>query len=145
MVMPKRVRSADSPGRANSRSSRTRTKPSALQCGALMIELLVAIALLTGALLPLAYSFASEKRLARASYQRAMAMEIVDGEMEILAAGEWMNFKQGTQDYRVRAAAATNLPPGRFLLSVTPSRLRLEWRPEIKMHGGDVSREVKRP
>ena len=108
-----------------------------------MIELLVAIALLTGALLPLAYSFASEKRLARSSYQRAVAMEIVDGEMEILAAGEWTAYKQGTQDYRVHAAAATNLPPGRFLLSITPTRLRLEWRPEIKMQGGSVSREVK--
>ena len=117
----------------------------AFQTGALMIELLVAIALLTGAILPLAYSFASEKRLARASYQRAVAMEIVDGEMEILAAGEWMRFMQGSQDYQVRAASATNLPPGRFILSVTPSRLRLEWRPEIKMHGGGVSREMKRP
>jgi hypothetical protein len=32
-----------------------------------MIELLVAMALLTGALLPLAYSIGSEKRLARAT------------------------------------------------------------------------------
>jgi len=145
MVMPKRHRSADSLVRANPRTPLTRTKPSALQSGALMVELLVAIALLTGALLPVAYSFASEKRLARASYQRAVAMEIVDGEMEILAAGEWTKFKAGTQDYQVRAAAATNLPPGRFILTISPSRLRLEWRPEIKMHGGGVSREVRRP
>jgi len=51
--------------------------------------------------LPLAYSVASEKRLARASYQRAVAMEIVDGEIEILAAGEWLAFKSGAQDYQV--------------------------------------------
>ena len=142
MVMPKRHRSADSLVRANPPTPLTRTR---LSSGALMIELLVAIALLTGALLPLAYSFAAEKRLARASYQRAVAMEIVDGEMEILAGGEWMNFKPGAQDYEVRAAALTNLPPGKFILTVTPSHLRLEWRPEIKMHGGGVSREVKRP
>src|SRR5437879_12017240 len=36
--------------------------------GSLMVELLVAMALLTAALLPLAYSIASERRLARASY-----------------------------------------------------------------------------
>ena len=63
--------------------------------GALMTELFVAMALLTGALLPLAYSITSEKRLARASYQRAVAMEIVDGEMEVLAAGEWRAFSAG--------------------------------------------------
>ena len=111
--------------------------------GALMVELLVAIALLTGALLPLAYSIASEKRLARASYQRAVAMEIVDGEMEVLAAGEWLAYKSGTQDYPVHAAAATNLPPGRFVLTISTSRVRLEWRPELKMHGGGVVRDVK--
>src|SRR6266436_470087 len=55
----------------------------------LMTEMLVALAILLGALLPLAYSLVSEKRLARAVYQRAVAMELVDGEMEILAAGEW--------------------------------------------------------
>src|SRR5437016_843099 len=50
--------------------------------GTLMVEFLVAMALVMGALLPLAYSFAKEKRLARALYQRAVAMEIVDGEIE---------------------------------------------------------------
>ena len=79
-----------------------------------MMELLVAMALLVGALLPLAYSIVSEKRLARAYYQRAVAMEIVDGEMETLAAGEWATFSSGIHEYPVRAGAATNLPPGRF-------------------------------
>ncbi len=55
--------------------------------GGLMVELLVAMALLVGALLPLAYSIASEMRYARAAYQRAVAMEIVDGELEVVAAG----------------------------------------------------------
>ncbi len=107
-----------------------------------MIELLVAIALLMGALLPLAYSLASEKRLARACYQRAIAMEIVDGEMELLAAGEWSNFASGTREYQVHANAATNLPPGRFLLTIRPQVVRLEWQPGVKMHGGPVVREA---
>ena len=55
--------------------------------GALMVELLVALAIMAGVLLPLAYSFTSERRLARAYYNRAVAMEIVDGEMEALVAG----------------------------------------------------------
>jgi hypothetical protein len=107
-----------------------------------MIELLVAMAILAGALLPLAYSIATEKRLARSLYQRAVAMEIVDGEIEILAAGEWRAFSPGPQEYRVHAAAATNLPPGRFLLDLQPGKVRLEWRPAAKQHGGSVVREV---
>ena len=110
--------------------------------GALMVELLVAMALLTGALLPLAYSIASERRLARASYQRAVAMELVDGEMEILGAGEWHAFAPGTQRYSVRSAAVTNLPPGEFLLTVKPGKVRLEWQPAVKRHGGAVVREM---
>src|SRR5437899_920578 len=106
--------------------------------GALMIELIVAMAILTGALLPLAYSIFSERRLARASYQRAIAMELVDGEMEILAAGEWRAFAPGKHVYPVRSAATTNLPPGEFLLTVEPGKVRLEWQPGIKRHGGAV-------
>jgi hypothetical protein len=115
---------------------------SARQRGVLMVELLAAILLLTAALLPLAYSVSSEKRLARAMYQRAIAMEIVDGEMEVLAPGGWRALPNGVSEYRVHAAAATNLPPGKFIVSVTPPKVRLEWRPEVKGHGGSVVREV---
>ena len=110
-----------------------------------MVELLVAIAILTGALIPLGYSIASENRLARASYQRAVAMEIVDGEMEILAAGEWKAFQPGTQSYPVDAAAAKNLPDGKFLLTVETNKIRLEWRPAESQQGGAVVREVTVP
>ena len=118
---------------ADSRARRT---------GALMVELLVAMALVAGALLPLAYSLASEKRLVRATYQRAVAMEIVDGEMEVLAAGAWRAFSAGSHEYPVHAVAATNLPPGQFMVSVQEQKVRLEWRPSVKMHGGAVVREV---
>jgi hypothetical protein len=114
----------------------------ARQRGALMAELVVATALLAGALLPLAYSIAAEKRLARAYYQRAVAMEIVDGEMEVLAAGEWQRLATGVHEYAMRANAATNLPPGKFLLTVTSNKVKLEWRPALKDHGGPVVREV---
>jgi hypothetical protein len=112
------------------------------QSGFLMIELLVAVALLMAVLLPLAYSFAAERRLALASYQRAVAMEIVDGEMETLLAGEWRAFPTGTHEYRVKAGAATNLPPGRFTLTVQPDKVRLRWQPALKDHGGPVTREA---
>jgi hypothetical protein len=109
-----------------------------------MVELLVAMAMMAGVLLPLAYSITSEKRLARAAFHRAVAMEIVDGEMEILAAGEWRTFAPGQYEYPIHAIAATNLPPGRFLLTVGADNVRLEWRPSSKKYGrAVVLREAK--
>jgi hypothetical protein len=70
-------------------------------------------------------------------------MEIVDGEMEALSAGEWRAFETGTREYHVTARAAANLPPGRFYLTVEPGLLKLEWKPAVRQHGGDVRREVK--
>jgi hypothetical protein len=110
-----------------------------------MVELLVAMAILAGMIIPIAYSFASERRLAMSLYQRAVAMEIVDGELEALAAGHWRSFSPGTHEYPVHAAAATNLPPGQFILTLQTNFVRLEWRPTIKHHGGSVARETRLP
>jgi hypothetical protein len=116
--------------------------PSARRRGSLLIELLVAMALLTGALPPLALSISSERRLARAYYQRAVAIEIVDGEVEALAAGEWRVFSPGSQDYQPRAGAAVNLPPGKFRLTIADRKLRLQWTPSVRHHGAAVVREA---
>jgi len=107
-----------------------------------MIELIVAMAILVIAFFPLAYSISSEAHLFRATYQRAVALEIVDGEMEILAAGEWRAFPEGAQTYPIHANAAANLPPGRFQFTRTGDHLRLEWDPAEKTGVGIVSREV---
>jgi hypothetical protein len=113
------------------------------QSGGLSIELIVATAILLGSLLPFAYSIASEKRFARATYQHSVAMEIVDGEMEALLAGEWRAFTPGVHEYHVRAGAATNLPPGHFLLTLKPGQVRLQWQPTAKPHAAGVIREAK--
>ncbi len=112
------------------------------QRGSLMAELLVAIAILLGALLPIAYSFDKEKQLARTYYDHSIAMEIVDGEMEVLLAGEWHAFGPGTHPYPVKAGATTNLPPGQFTLTIKGSKVRLEWQPALKRYGGPVVREA---
>ena len=121
-----------------------RPKPAlSRRTGALIVDALVAIALLVAALLPLGYSVGSEKRYVRAAYQRAVALEIVDGEMEVLAAGGWRGLTNGEFELPLRGAAATNLPPGQLRLWVQPGKLRLEWRPQVKDHGGPVIRELE--
>ena len=107
-----------------------------------MAELMVAMALLVIAVLPIGYSISSEKVLARAYYERAVAMEIVDGEMEVLVAGNWRNFSSGTQEYPIHANAAANLPPGKFLLTIASGKVLLEWKPDQRHHSGPVVREA---
>jgi len=109
---------------------------------ALLIELTVAAGLLGVVFVSFAAVQGAERRLLRASAWRAVAMEIVDGEMEVLAAGEWKSFREGEHDYTVRAEAARRLPPGRFVLTVTSSTLRLEWKPSRPGSGGTVVREA---
>lgn len=116
--------------RANSRS------------GFLNIELVVAIAILAAVLLPLGGAWFHEARMLRAYYRDAVAMEILDGEMEVLAAGEWRRFAEGHHELKPSAIAAKNLQPGKFLLTREIKLVRLEWLPE---RGRKMAREVKLP
>ena len=111
--------------------------------GALITEVVIAMGLLTFAMLPLAFSIVREQKLTRAYFNRAIVMEIVDGEMGALMAGEWRAFMPGAQTYPVRAEAARSLPPGKFLLTLDSDRVRLEWSPEKSGKGGKVVREAR--
>jgi hypothetical protein len=108
----------------------------------LMTDLIVGMAILTLAIIPLAFSFARDQRLLRAEYYRAAAVEIVDGEMEVLAAGAWRDFPEGQQVYTVHAATAAHLPPGRFEFTRAGNHLRLEWKSDKRVGVGEVVREV---
>ena len=114
----------------------------ARRCGALMTEAMIALGILAAVMLPVAFLFMQEAKLCRVYYYKAVAMELVDGEMETLVAGEWRAFQPGRQSYVVRAAAATNLPPGEFILTLDGPRARLEWIPKARNHGGVTAREV---
>jgi hypothetical protein len=115
-----------------------------LNAAMLMTELMVAIAFLSIAILPLAVSFAREQRYLRDCYQRAVAMELVDGEMELLVAGEWRCYPNGRHVLTPNGSAAANLPPGTLQLSVNDRHLRLEWQPDARNRGGGVIREATR-
>lgn len=112
------------------------------QSGLLMADLVVGIALLCLAVIPIAVGLTQERRALRASYQHAIAMEIVDGEMELLVAGEWRSYSNGVHQLAPLANALTNLPPGRFQLTVASKHLLLEWLPDGTGQGGSVRREV---
>jgi len=107
----------------------------------LSTDLIIAMAILVVAIMPLAFSFAQEGKLYRQSYQKAAAMELIDGEMEILVAGEWRNFHEGSNPYKLHGSSTRNLPPGRTLLTINGKHIRLEWLPEKENAATKVVRE----
>ncbi len=116
--------------------------PAVGQRGYLVVELMVGIAILLAVVMPICFSVLIDQKMARANYYRATAIAIVDGEMEILAAGEWKAHPPGTNDYVVKAESARNLPAGKFVLARSQDRLRLEWMPRAPAAGGPVRREI---
>ena len=65
--------------------------------------------------------------------------------MEALAAGEWRAYPAGTQAYRPLSSTVTNLPAGRFELTIANHVIRLAWLPARRDVGGQVVREVTLP
>jgi hypothetical protein len=107
----------------------------------LTADLVIALAIIFIAFIPLAASINREQRLARIHYQHALITQLLDGEFELLRKGEWQQFKPGVHDYSLTARSLTNLPPGRFILTVQTNLLRLEWSP-AKKSGTTFLREV---
>jgi hypothetical protein len=107
----------------------------------LTTELVIGMAILVMVVLPLGYSLINDARALRANYEHSVAMEIVDGEMEILAAGQWRSVPEGTNTYAIHAAAAASLPSGQFRLTRKGNYLRLEWKADPPRFG-NVMREV---
>lgn len=114
--------------------------------GFLQIDLMAGLAILSLAIVPLGLSFAHERQVLKLEYYRSVANEIVDGEMEILMAGDWKSLPDGSQPYAVQSRAAGVLPPGHFQLIKNGNHLKLEWQASHKdphKHGfGSVYREV---
>ena len=115
---------------------------SAHRHGFLQVDLMVGLAILTIAVLPLGYTFVRERQVLKIEYCRSIADEIVDGEMEILVAGAARSLPDGPQTYSVNARAASQLPRGQFQLTKTGDHLRLEWKPDGRRGFEAVVREA---
>ena len=102
----------------------------------------MAMTILIIAVFPLGFSLHTDAKLFRLTYQRAVAMEIVDGEIEILAAGGWRDLPEGSRPYAVHANAATNLPPGQFTVTRAGRQIQLRWAAAKKSGIGPIIREV---
>ena len=112
-----------------------------------MIEVMVALGVLMAVVTPLVFTILQDQRQARDLYLRAVVMEIVDGEMEVLAAGAWREHELGPHEYSINANSATNLPSGKFIFTRTEKNIRLEWRPQDEFADRriKVTREARLP
>lgn len=115
------------------------------QRGVLQIDLMVGLAILAIALMPLGYSFVRERNLLRIEYYQSVINELVDGEMEILAAGAAKNLPDGAKNYPVSSRALDKIPAGHFQLTKTANHIRLEWLPDEKCGISPIVRETTLP
>ncbi|MEI6075880.1 MAG: hypothetical protein WCS94_09920 [Verrucomicrobiota bacterium] len=113
--------------------------------GFLQIDLLVGMAILGIAIIPLGYSFSRERQLLRNEYYHAVIVEIVDGEMEILVAGAAKDLPDGQKLLTVNSPAAAKLPAAQWQFTRTGKHLQLAWLPKEKCGLSPVIREATLP
>ena len=118
------------------------TKKQRRRKGWITVEVVVAIGVFALAIVPLSGIYLAEAKLAKAYYLRAAAMELVDGELEVLRAGHYRAFTPGTHRYVVAGVTAAQLG-GEFTLTVGSNAVQLEWRASRRGQGGNVTREFK--
>lgn len=106
----------------------------------LTMDLLFAMALFLFGFFGIAYVSTRELHLARADYYDAVAMSLVDGELEVLANGEWQTLPEGASSYRSTAPTMKALPPGEFRATRTRDHIQLEWIPAGKGNGRHIIR-----
>ena len=99
------------------------------KAGTLQMDAVVALALLSAVVLPMGFGVVGNQRLLRHTHHRAVAMELIDGELEVLASGDWRAVAIGTREVRMTGHAATNLPPGKFVLTRSEASCRIAWVP----------------
>jgi hypothetical protein len=118
-----------------------RHPPARCRRGFASIDLFLAMAIFLVGFFSIAYLSTREMKLARAYYYDAIAMSLVDGELEVLAAGAWRELPTGDSQYRSPAPTMKSLPPGEFRATRSESAIRLEWIPSSRGNGRRITRE----
>lgn len=112
------------------------------QRGFLGVELVVAISILAIAILPLAFTLVRDQELFRAYQVQAAILEVLDGELEVLAAGYVNDFPNGVHSYTPAAESMRYMPAGTMTLLRSNRLLRLEWKPDKSWRGGILVKQI---
>ena len=117
---------------------------SAARCRAfLQLDIAVAITVLALVFIPLSISSSGDLDLARRHYFEAVALQLIDGEMDVLLAGERRKHTTGEHRITPIGEAVQNLPEGEFVLTLHDQKLTLAWVPTKRAKWGRVERVVE--
>ena len=109
----------------------------------LQLDVAVAITVLALVFIPLSVSSSGDLGLARRQYFEAVALQLIDGEMDVLLAGERRKYTPGEHQIKPVGEAVQNLPEGEFVLTVHDQKLTLAWVPTKRAKWGRVERVVE--
>ena len=109
----------------------------------LQLDVAVAITVLALVFIPLSISSSGDLDLARRQYFEAVALQLIDGEMDVLLAGERRKDTLGEYGITPVGEAVQNLPEGKFVLTVKEKQLTLAWVPTKRAKWGRVERVVE--
>jgi hypothetical protein len=109
----------------------------------LQLDVAVAITVLALVFIPLSVSSSGDLDLARRQYFEAVALQLIDGEMDVLLAGERRKYTPGEHQIKPVGEAVQNLPEGEFVLTVHDQKLTLAWVPTKRAKWGRVERVVE--
>ena len=109
----------------------------------LQLDVAVAITVLALVFIPLSVSSSGDLDLARRQYFEAVALQLIDGEMDVLLAGERRKHTTGEHRITPIGEAVQNLPEGEFVLTVHDQKLTLAWVPTKRAKWGRVERVVE--
>ena len=109
----------------------------------LQLDVAVAITVLALVFIPLSVSSSGDLDLARRQYFEAVALQLIDGEMDVLLAGERRKYTPGEYGITPVGEAVQNLPEGEFVLTVHDQKLTLAWGPTKRAKWGRVERVVE--
>ena len=109
----------------------------------LQLDMAIALSLLALVFIPLSVSSSGGLDLARRHYFEAVALQLIDGEMDVLLAGERRKYTTGEHRITPVGEAVQNLPEGEFVLTVHDQKLTLAWVPTKRAKWGRVERVVQ--
>ena len=118
-------------------------RPRSMRCLAfIQLDIALAIVILGLIFIPLSVTSSAKLDLARRHHFKAVALNLIDGEIDVLLAGEIKKYKPGESLITPPGEAVGSLPKGEFILTLNDKIFKLEWVPEKSTKWGRVQREV---
>ena len=122
-----------------------RQEPSRRKVGAIHLEAILALALTAAVLLPISGIVVSQRRIASDLTRHLTMIELVDGEMELIAAGDWVRYPEGTHSVPLPSPEGFVPPVGELTLVRQGREFSLAWRPANRWIGGGIERRWTAP